>query len=65
MPYASGRIYHDADSRLMELPGFLRDHAPAELRDRLPRLGISAIGDDPGELIDWAAGARSSAPSTS
>ncbi|MPY94911.1 MAG: amidohydrolase family protein [Acidimicrobiia bacterium] len=54
MPYASGRIYHDADSHIMELPDFLRDHAEARFRDRLPRLGISAIGEDPNELIDWA-----------
>lgn len=55
MPYATGRIYHDADSHLMELPDFLRDHAPAAWRDRLPRLGISAIGEDPSCDIDWAA----------
>ena len=54
MPYASGRTYHDADSHIMELPDFLREHAPAGIRDRLPRLGISAIGEDPNELIDWA-----------
>lgn len=44
MPYASGRRFLDADSHLMELPGFLRDHAESSMRDRLPPLGISAGG---------------------
>lgn len=44
MPYATGRRFLDADSHLMELPGFLRDHAEASMRDRLPPIGISAGG---------------------
>lgn len=55
MPYATGRTYHDADSHIMELPGFLRDHARQAYRDRMPLLGVSAIGDDPEAGIDWAA----------
>lgn len=54
MPYAEGRVYHDADSHLMELPGFFRDHSAASLLDRMPYLGISAIGDEAGSTIDWA-----------
>ncbi len=38
MPYASGRVIHDADAHIMELPGFLSDHIEAKYRDR--------IGDD-------------------
>jgi predicted TIM-barrel fold metal-dependent hydrolase len=38
MPYASGRVIHDADSHIMELPGFLTDHLEAKYRDR--------VGDD-------------------
>ncbi len=35
-------VYRDADSHLMELPGFLTEHAESGLRDRLPAL--SEIG---------------------
>jgi predicted TIM-barrel fold metal-dependent hydrolase len=38
MPYCEGRIVHDADAHLMETPTWLRDHAEAEFRDRLPLL---------------------------
>ena len=36
MTYAQGRRVVDADSHLMEWPGFLTDHADPELRHRLP-----------------------------
>ena len=56
MAYASGRTYHDADSHIMELPDFLRDHADPAFRDRLPRLGVSAgIGESTGSDVDWRA----------
>jgi len=38
MPYCEGRIVHDADAHLMETPTWLRDHADAKFRDRLPML---------------------------
>ena len=38
MPYSEGRIVHDADAHIMETPTWLRDHAEAEFRDRLPTL---------------------------
>jgi predicted TIM-barrel fold metal-dependent hydrolase len=38
MPYASGRVIHDADAHIMELPGFLEDHLEARYRGR--------VGDD-------------------
>ncbi len=38
MPYASGRVIHDADAHIMELPGFLADHLETRYRDR--------VGDD-------------------
>jgi predicted TIM-barrel fold metal-dependent hydrolase len=44
MPYAEGRTFLDADSHLMELPDFLRDHADPGLRDRLPALSYSSGG---------------------
>jgi predicted TIM-barrel fold metal-dependent hydrolase len=40
MAYATGRTYLDADSHLMELPDFLRNHAEARFRDRLPALAV-------------------------
>ncbi|MGO8826419.1 MAG: amidohydrolase family protein [Acidimicrobiales bacterium] len=39
MPYAEGRVVHDADAHIMETPTWLRDHAEAAFRDRLPVLG--------------------------
>ena len=38
MPYATGRVFFDADSHLMERPDFIRDFASAEVRKRLPQL---------------------------
>ena len=35
MPYASGRVIHDADAHIMELPGFLEAHLEAKFRDRV------------------------------
>ncbi len=42
MPYAQGRVMHDADAHLMETPTWLRDHAEAKFRDRLPLLTYSS-----------------------
>lgn len=44
MTYATGRRYLDADSHLMELPGFLRDHADPDMREALPRIGFGGGG---------------------
>ncbi len=38
MPYSQGRVVHDADAHIMETPTWLRDHAEAAYRDRLPTL---------------------------
>ena len=38
MPYATGRIVHDADAHIMETPTWLRDHADAQIRDRIEPL---------------------------
>ena len=32
MPYASGRVIHDADAHIMEVPGFLEEHLEAKHR---------------------------------
>ena len=35
MPYASGRVIHDADAHIMEMPGFLAEHLEARYRERI------------------------------
>ena len=35
MPYASGRVIHDADAHIMELPGFLEEHLEAKYRGQV------------------------------
>ena len=35
MPYASGRVIHDADAHVMEVPGFLTEHLEAKYRDTI------------------------------
>jgi uncharacterized protein len=42
MPYVEGRTVHDADAHLMETPTWLRDHAEARYRDRLPVLAYAS-----------------------
>jgi predicted TIM-barrel fold metal-dependent hydrolase len=44
MPYATGRTYLDADSHLMELPGWLEDYADPALRPRLRPLQLGGAG---------------------
>jgi predicted TIM-barrel fold metal-dependent hydrolase len=44
MSYAGDRIINDADSHLMELPDFLTKHATSSIRDRLPGLYDSLVG---------------------
>lgn len=54
MPYASGRVFLDADSHLMERPDFLRDFASAAVRERLEPLhggNQDRIGDEYDEVV--------------
>lgn len=44
MTYAGGRRIVDADSHLMEWPGFLTDHADPAVRDALPPIGGGRSG---------------------
>lgn len=44
MTYAKGRIFHDADSHIMELPDFLEAHADPAFRDRMPTISFGAGG---------------------
>ncbi len=47
MPYASGRVIHDADSHVMETPGWLERFADPDVRDRVPPLHLATT--KPGE----------------
>lgn len=47
MPYAEGRVYHDADSHVMETPDWLLPYADAAVRARLRPLVLT--GCKPGE----------------
>ena len=44
LPYAHGRRFLDADSHIMELPGFLEPFADPSIRDRLPALSTEVAG---------------------
>ncbi len=47
MPYAEGRVYHDADSHVMETPDWLVPYADPDLRERLRPLYVATV--KPGE----------------
>src|SRR5205823_5093716 len=47
MPYAEGRVVHDADSHVVETPDWLVPYADPDLRDRLAPLFVAAV--KPGE----------------
>ena len=44
MPYAEGRTYFDADSHLMELPGWLEPYADPAIRDQIRPLALGGAG---------------------
>ena len=47
MPYAEGRTYYDADSHVMELPGWLVSYADPAFRDDVPEFSLAASGRRP------------------
>jgi len=54
MTYAPGhRPFYDADSHIMELPDFLRDHADPAIRDQIPQVSYvaSLVTDEEVEVI--------------
>ena len=52
MSYAGGRLIHDADSHLMELPDFLTAYADPADRHLMPTLGALATGQfNPGDHV--------------
>lgn len=52
MPYAEGRVIHDADSHLMETPDFFVEFADPEIRDELPLLYVSTVKPGEESFID-------------
>lgn len=47
MPYAEGRVYHDADAHIVETPEWLQPHADPALRPRLAPIFVQSLA--PGE----------------
>ena len=54
MPYVEGRTVHDADSHIVETPDWLDPFLARDVRERMPRLGLSAVRPGEHELIDKA-----------
>ena len=54
MPYAAGRVIHDADSHIMESHDWLASHADPNVRDRLGRLHLEAAGARADQAINAA-----------
>ena len=44
MPYAEGRTFHDADSHVMETPGWLASYADPAFRERIPSYSLGSTG---------------------
>jgi predicted TIM-barrel fold metal-dependent hydrolase len=54
MTYANARAMYDADSHIMELPGWIERHADPDILARLPPLGLSKAGTASYESIEQA-----------
>src|SRR3954467_9827685 len=52
MPYAEGRLIHDADSHVMETPEWFRDFADPDVRERLEPLYVNSTKPGEGGLIE-------------
>jgi predicted TIM-barrel fold metal-dependent hydrolase len=52
MAYAEGRIYHDADSHLMETPDWLMPYADPGVRERMRPLFVAAVKPGEETMID-------------
>jgi predicted TIM-barrel fold metal-dependent hydrolase len=54
MPYAKGRVYHDADSHVMETPDWLVPYADPATRERMRPLYVATVKPGEEKLIDKA-----------
>jgi len=52
MPYATGRVIHDADAHVMETPDWLVPFADPEIRPRVPQLYLATTKPGEDRLID-------------
>lgn len=52
MPYAGDRLIHDADSHVVETPGWLDGYADPDIRDRLPALNLRTVRPGEADEID-------------
>jgi len=52
MPYASGRVIHDADAHVMETPDWLVPFADPAIRPRVPQLYLATTKPGEDRLID-------------
>jgi uncharacterized protein len=58
MPYATGRIFHDADSHIMETPEFLWPFADPDVRAKMKPLYLSTVAPGEETFIDKLARAH-------
>ena len=54
LPYATGRRYLDADSHLMELPGWLAQFADPGVRERIRPLHLGGAGKLAADAVERA-----------
>jgi hypothetical protein len=52
MPYAEGRVYHDADSHVMETPNWVVPYADPGIRERMRPLYVSTVKPGEEKMID-------------
>jgi len=52
MPYAEGRVYHDADSHVMETPDWVVPYADPGIRERMRPLYVSTVKPGEEKMID-------------
>ena len=52
MPYAEGRVFHDADAHVMETPDWLDGHADAATRARLGPVFVATVAPGEETIID-------------
>jgi hypothetical protein len=52
MPYATGRVIHDADAHVMETPDWLVPFADPAIRPRVPQLYLATTKPGEDRLID-------------
>ncbi|HJQ84393.1 MAG TPA: amidohydrolase family protein [Candidatus Binatia bacterium] len=52
MPYAEGRVFHDADSHVMETPDWIVRHAEPRVAERFGRLRLTGVRPGEDRFID-------------